>query len=102
MLLQSFRTAVYKTLRTLLSSHAIVLPKSKITYTNDLLYTYHNADFQYEPKFAHVYKLVKEVDGGRTLSNYDIQWRIHVLCYFANWAKTLEGDYVDCGVYTGF
>lgn len=78
-----------------------VLPKDKITYSNDLLYTYHNCDFINEKKFAEAYALVKKL-GGSLLHNYDIQWRIHVLCWAGKLASKLEGDFVDCGVYTGF
>jgi O-methyltransferase len=78
-----------------------LLPKSEITYANDLLYTYHNADFIKEPKFAEAYALCKQI-GGDLLKNYDIQWRIHVLCWAATHAAKLEGDFIDCGVNTGF
>jgi O-methyltransferase len=78
-----------------------VLPKKDITYSNDLLYTYHNADFQKEARFAEAYRLCKEI-GGPLLAGYDIQWRVHVLCWAAAHGARLEGDFVDCGVYTGF
>jgi hypothetical protein len=78
-----------------------MLPKASLTYANDLLYTQHNADFMKEPRFAESYRLCKEI-GGDLLKDYDIQWRIHVLCWAAEHAKHLEGDFVDCGVHTGF
>lgn len=78
-----------------------LIPKKDITYANDLLYTYHNADFMQEPKFAEAYKLCKDL-GGELLKDYDIQWRVHVLCWAASQGAKLEGDFVDCGVYTGF
>ncbi len=78
-----------------------LLPKDKLTYANDLLYTYHNTDFIHEKKFAESYALCKQL-GGKLLENYDIQWRVHVLCWAAQHAAKLEGDFVDCGVYTGF
>ena len=78
-----------------------MLPKSRVTYANDLLYTFHNADFQYDPLFIESYNLGKMTDGGTLLKNYDIQWRIHVLCWAASHAMKLEGDFVDCGVHTG-
>lgn len=79
-----------------------LLPKSQVTYANDLLYTYHNADFLREPLFEETYRLVKKIDNGKLLANYDIQWRIFVLCWAAAHARHLEGDFVDCGVNTGF
>lgn len=78
-----------------------LLPKSRVTYSNDLLYTFHNADFQYDPLFVESYNLGKMTDGGTLLKNYDIQWRIHVMCWAAKHVMNLEGDFVDCGVHTG-
>lgn len=78
-----------------------VLPKEQITYANDLLYTYHNASFLKDPLFIESYNLGKNTDGGKLLENYDIEWRIHVLCWAASHALHLEGDFVDCGVHTG-
>ena len=78
-----------------------ILPKDKITYSNDLLYTYHNADFLNDPHFKESYRLGKETDKDTLLKNYDIQWRIHVLCWAAKHAMKLAGDFVDCGVHTG-
>src|SRR5580698_1965868 len=78
-----------------------ILPKSRITYSNDLLYTFHNAEFLNDPLFVESYNLGKYTDGGTLLKNYDIQWRIHVLCWAAKHAINLEGDFVDCGVHTG-
>ena len=78
-----------------------LLPKDKITYSNDLLYTYHNADFLNDKLFKESYKLAKSTDGGALLKNYDIEWRIHVLCWAASHAIHLDGDFVDCGVHTG-
>lgn len=78
-----------------------LLPKDKITYSNDLLYTFHNAGFMEDPLFIQSYQLGKDTDGGTLLKNYDIQWRIHVLCWAARHAMQLEGDFVDCGVHTG-
>lgn len=78
-----------------------VLPKKEVRYSNDLLYTYHNADFMQEPLFMQSYNLCKAI-GGDLLKNYDIQWRIHVLCWAASHASKLAGDFVDCGVNTGF
>jgi O-methyltransferase len=82
-------------------SDYFLLPKSQVTYSNDLLYTFHNADFLKDPLFAESYELGKNTDGGTLLKDYDIQWRIHVLCWAARHAMHLDGDFVDCGVHTG-
>ena len=79
-----------------------VLPKATTTYAYDLLYTQHNCDFMSDPKFIESYNLGKATDVNQTvLKNYEIYWRIHVLCWAANYAKNLAGDFVDCGVNTG-
>lgn len=85
----------------ILSNKYYFLPKSRITYSHDLLYTYHNADFLKDPLFIESYKRGKETDKDKLLNNYDIEWRIHVLCWAASHAAHLEGDFVDCGVHTG-
>lgn len=78
-----------------------LLPKKRVTYSHDLLYTFHNADFLKDPLFIESYNLGKKTDENRLLNNYDIEWRIHVLCWAAFHASHLKGDFVDCGVYTG-
>jgi hypothetical protein len=92
---------VYNKVYNQIDSDFYMLPKSQITYSNDLLYTFHNSDFIKSEKFSKIYDEVKQI-GGQLLKNYDIQWRIHVITYFANVVKNLEGDFVDCGVNTGF
>ncbi len=79
----------------------LLLDRNRLTYSNDLLFTYHNADFLTEPRFAKAYALGKATDNDSLLKDYDIQWRIHVLCWAAAHAAKLEGDFVDCGVHTG-
>lgn len=76
-----------------------LLQKSKVTYAQDLLYTFHNADFMKDKLFLDSYALGKAT--GSNLLHEDIHWRIHVLCWAAYHAKHLEGDFVDCGVNTG-
>jgi O-methyltransferase len=78
-----------------------LLEKTKVTYSQDLLYTFHNADFIKDPLFLESYDLGKNTDNGTLLKNYDIHWRVHVLCWAASHAMHLEGDFVDCGVHTG-
>lgn len=79
-----------------------LLPKSEITYHDDLLYTYHNCDFIQDPHFAEAYRLGKETDVEKSvLIDTDIYWRVHVLCWAARHASKLEGDFVDCGVNSG-
>jgi O-methyltransferase len=78
-----------------------LLPKKDITYAQDQLYTFNNADFMKDPKFLKSYNLGKKTETGNLLKDNDIHWRIHVLCWAASYAKHLPGDFVDCGVNTG-
>ena len=78
-----------------------LLDKSKVTYAQDLLYTFHSADFMNDPHFLKSYDLGKHTDGGKLLNNYDIHWRLHVICWAAYHASHLEGDFVDCGAGSG-
>ena len=99
---RKIKAVVFNLLSKTVSPFFYLLPQKHITYANDLLYTYHNADFIKDIRFAKAYNLAKEVDNGRLLSNYDIQWRIFVLCWAAGNAMKLEGDFADCGVFSGF
>lgn len=79
-----------------------VLPKDKITYAHDLLYTYNSCDFMTDPRFIKAYAAGKATDIHKSIfDNCEIYWRIHVLCWAASQAIQLEGDFVDCGVNTG-
>ena len=84
-----------------LNGKYIILEKDRLTYSHDLLYTYHNADFLKDPKFQEAYVLSKSVDPEELLKDYDIEWRIHVLCWAAQQASNLEGDYIDFGCRSG-
>jgi hypothetical protein len=69
-----------------------LLKKSRLTHAEDLLYTCHNADFIKDPLFIESYDLGKQTDGGLLFANYDIRWRMHVLCWAAmqqRWTATL-------------
>ncbi len=80
----------------------ILLPKDRLTYATDDLYTFHNADFMKDPLFIESYELAKKVDAKHCLRKNDIPWRMHVLYWAGNYVKNIPGDFVDCGVNTGF
>lgn len=62
--------------------------------------TRHNADFMQEPRFQNAYNTGAEA-GKWTQKGYRLHWRVHVLCWAAQHALHLEGDFVECGVNTG-
>lgn len=69
-----------------------------LTYTADSLATSNNCDFIIEPKFARAYGAAAATN---PWEGFTSQWRTYVVCWFADMVKDLEGDYVECGVYTG-
>jgi O-methyltransferase len=68
------------------------------TYDADGLRTVHNCDFMKDPLFAESYKLGKATG---SWGDFDIQWRVYVVCWTAAKARHLPGDYVECGVNKG-
>lgn len=79
----------------------MILTRKGINYSQDLLYTYNNADFIKDPKFINAYNLGKKTDIYNLMGKDDIHWRVHVLCWAAQNVCKLEGDFVECGVNTG-
>jgi hypothetical protein len=78
-----------------------LLQKDKLRYASDHLYTFINADFIAEPRFANAYQIAENL-GKELMPPTGIQWRVYTLCWFAEQVKNLPGDFVACGVYTGF
>ncbi|MFN8166087.1 MAG: TylF/MycF/NovP-related O-methyltransferase [Bacteroidia bacterium] len=68
------------------------------TYNWDGLATSSNADFMKDQRFMKAYESAKNTN---PWPNFTLQWRIHVVCWCANQAMDLEGDFVECGVNTG-
>lgn len=67
------------------------------TYHEDGLLTVHNADFLKNPMFRQAYAAAM-----RQQSGMKIQWRAHVTQWAGRHAKSLQGDYVECGVNRAF
>ncbi len=78
------------------SSYALV--KGPLTYHGDGLATRHNCDFMKDELFLESYHLGKSTGSWHSADCY---WRAYVVCWAANQAKLLEGDFVECGVYKG-
>lgn len=65
-----------------------------------------NTDFLKDPLFQESYKLGISTtfildEEHRKIFWYDY-WRVYIACYFAKNCVDLEGDFVECGVNTGF
>jgi O-methyltransferase len=80
--------------------------KGPFTYEKDGLITRTNCDFCADPRFLASYHL-----GASTLSIFDSkkaqdflygEWRVYICCWVAEHAKKLDGDFVECGVNSGF
>lgn len=69
-----------------------------ITYSTDSLLTSNNCDFIHESRFSKAYKAAAATN---PWEGFSLQWRVYVVCWFANHVKNLEGDFVECGVNTG-
>lgn len=68
------------------------------TYASDGLTTMHNADFLRHPAFREAYALGVATNSWR---GAQIEWRAYVVCWAASKGRTIEGDYVECGVARG-
>lgn len=58
----------------------------------------HNHDFMRDPRFVKAYRR-GSANAGAEYQHY--YWRVHVAIWCASLALSLEGDFVECGVYRG-
>ncbi len=70
----------------------------EVTYATDNLVTTNNCDFIKDPRFAKAYQAAADTN---PWSGFTLQWRVYIVCWFAEHVKKLEGDFVECGVNTG-
>src|SRR5678816_2835888 len=85
-----------KLTRSLAPSYELV--QGPLTYNQDGLASVHNADFMKSPLFVESYALGKSTG---SWGESDVHWRAFVACWAADKAKTLPGDFVECGVNKG-
>lgn len=79
-------------------AYRIAKLNKQYTFWHDGLFTFNNADFLHDPKFAKAYQLGVETKSWR---GAEVQWRCYTACWCVNNAMRLEGDFVECGVYKG-
>lgn len=84
-----------------LRSKFLQVYKDHLTFAGDSLYTKHSADFINDAKFIESYELGKKTCEGTVNFECDLRWRVHLVCWAATHAAKLEGDFVECGVFTG-
>lgn len=80
------------------SDDLVLAPNVRWSYDQDGLKTNHNCDFRRDPKFQAAYQRALE---GAPIP-YEIHWRAHTCVWAALQGLNIEGDFVECGVYTGF
>lgn len=67
-------------------------------YANDnLIGLQRSAGFRQDQKFQEAVRR-----HARTQQEFSLLWRLHTLCWAAGQALTLDGDFVECGVLTGY
>lgn len=71
-----------------------------ITYNADGLATQHNADFQRDPRFQRAYLAGLATIRSRR-PDLQVAWRVYICCWAAEHGLKLEGDFLECGVFTG-
>lgn len=67
-------------------------------FFEDGLCTIHNADFTDDARFQKAYA-AGEATG--SWKGWKLRWRAYLVCWCAEWASSLEGDFVECGVNKG-
>jgi hypothetical protein len=68
------------------------------TYVADGLMTANGSDFLQDELFQRSYAAGKATG---SWWNHDLQWRAYVICWAAMHGKSVEGDFVECGVHKG-
>jgi hypothetical protein len=68
-------------------------------YSEDGLSTIHNDGFIDKPEFVAAYSRAIKANRG---ADHCMRWRAHVAFWVARQAAQLPGDFVECGVSTGF
>jgi len=68
------------------------------TYNEDGMATCHNCDFMKDELFLQSYNLGKNT---KSWGGWKVHYRVYICCWAANKARSLEGDFVECGVNMG-
>jgi hypothetical protein len=80
--------------------YAIVRTVAPMAYAEDGLISVHSHAFMNDPAFVNAYARGVKANGGT--DTYRWHWRVHIGLWVAKMALGLEGDFVECGVNTGF
>lgn len=69
-----------------------------LTYSDGVLSSKQNCSFIHDSKFRQAYEVGKKTQSWGKL---DLEWRVYNALYFAEYAASLDGDFVECGVHRG-
>jgi hypothetical protein len=86
-------------IRKTLKQAGYVIVNDRWFYAADGLFTVHNDHFRRDPAFRSAYQRGVQASNG---VDPDIEWRVHVALWAAAGCLQVPGDFVECGVNTGF
>jgi hypothetical protein len=86
-------------IKKVLGRRGLMIINTRRHYDEDGLFTVHNQHFRQDPVFKAAYQRGIEAN-----NNFDphLEWRVHVALWAASSALEVPGDFVECGVNTGF
>ena len=85
--------------RKLIGSAGYTVFNTRKRYARDGLFTFHNHHFREDPAFQAAY--ARGVKAGQGVDP-QFEWRVHCALWAATNAVRVPGDFVECGVNTGF
>lgn len=86
-------------IRKVLGHAGLAIINTSRHYDEDGLFTVHNDHFRRDPSFQAAYQRGVVANNGL---DPHLQWRLHMALWAATSALALPGDFVECGVNTGF
>lgn len=73
-----------------------------LTFASDGLFLRNSSDALNTERFERAYQKSLTVNDWRGLDGQaDMRWRYYIVCWFADFVKSLPGQFVECGVYKG-
>ena len=86
-------------IRNVLHRRGLEIINTRRHYDSDGLFTIHSDHFRNDPVFQSAYRRGVEANNGL---DPHLEWRLHVALWAAASAVAIPGDFVECGVNTGF
>lgn len=86
-------------IRKALGRKGLVIINRSRHYDEDGLFTIHNDHFRHDPAFKAAYQRAIQANNGL---DPHFEWRAHVALWLGANALPVPGDFVECGVNTGF